>query len=186
MSEENARMIDTHTHVTVSKVDMIKQCVRAVAIVSINSFIAALVIGGAWLALGWMRFYGLETGVVAQALPLEHVDYHNAVLNLTASAIDSYNSFFQGNSRFGSGLGLMAGSCFSLLCFKRSPRSAQMLAVMLAGAIVAGRFCLTFTSSPAPFLVSIIVGAIGFLAISWFAREPLPALPLLDKPSAAL
>lgn len=153
------------------------ETVRAVALVLSLSILAALLLGGTWVVLGWMRFYGLETGVVAEALPLEITDYHNGFLNVTANAIDCYNRLFQGNSRFGSGLGLIAGSCFALLFLKRSPRQAQVIAVLIAGAIVAGRFCLTFTSAPGPFIASILVGAAVFFLISLLAREQLPALP---------
>jgi hypothetical protein len=166
---------------SISVRSLIIHSIRAIVLVTTTSAFAALVLGAVWLLLGWMRFYGLETGVVAQALPLVHIDYQNSLLNFSAFVIDCYNSFFQGNSRFGSGLGLIAGACFSLLFLRKSPPQARMLGASLAGAIVAGRFCLTFTSSPAPFVVSLVLGSFCFFAIALVAREPLPALPLIGR-----
>lgn len=159
---------------------------RAIALILGTSALAALVLGGMWMLLGWMRFYGLETGVVAQASPLEITDYQNNFLNATAYAIDCYNRFFQGNSRFGSGLGLIAGACFALLFLKRSPRPAQITGILLAGSIVAGRFILTFTSEPLPFLASLVIGALGFFALSLLAREPLSNLPSIGNSKISL
>ena len=159
--------------------NVIVETARAVSLVAGTSAVAALVLGGSWILLGWMRFYGLETGVVAQATPLEITNYHNDFLNATAYLIDCYNRFFQGNSRFGSGLGLIAGSSIALLFLRRSPQPAKNAAILLAGAIVAGRFCLTFTSAPLPFIVSLLIGAIVFFLISLIAKEPLAALPVI-------
>lgn len=159
--------------------NVIVETARAISLVVGTSALAALILGGTWILLGWMRFYGLETGVVAQATPLELTNYQNDFLNATAYLIDCYNRFFQGNSRFGSGLGLIAGSCIALLFLRRSPQPAKNAAVLLAGAIVAGRFCLTFTSAPLPFIVSLLIGASGFFLISRLAKEPLTALPLI-------
>ncbi|MDZ4836962.1 MAG: hypothetical protein SGJ27_24530 [Candidatus Melainabacteria bacterium] len=180
MNTENNNVNDESKQSTSAK-HVFFEVLRAVALVVSTSLIAALLIGGAWVVLGWMRFYGLETGVVAQATPLEITDYQNGFLNSTANAIDCYNLVFQGNSRFGSGLGLIAGACFGLLFLKRSPQPARLIGIAIAGAIVAGRFCLTFTSAPLPFLISMLIGVACFLAISVLAREPLPALPLIGK-----
>lgn len=152
--------------------------VRAIGTVVGTSAIAGLAIGGLWIVLGWMRFYGLEAGVVAQALPVESIDYHNALLNMTASLIDWYNGFFQGNSRFGSGIGLMAGASLSLLFLRKDllPKT-RLIAVFVAGAIFGGRLCLTFTSAPLPFLICAAVVALLFVAIASFSEEKLAVLP---------
>jgi len=153
------------------------ETVKSVSIVLAVSALGAVTIGSLWVLLGWMRFYGLETGVVAQAVPLDPVNYGNAFLNGTSQVIEWYNGTAQGNARFGSGMGLIAGSCLSLIALRRANLPARTCAVVLAGLITGGRLCLTFTSSPAPFLVCAALMGVLFGVAFFLTREPLPALP---------
>jgi hypothetical protein len=150
---------------------------RAVATVLASSLTGALVIGNLWLLIGWMRFYGLEPGVVASAVPLEPVQYNNFFLNETGRFIDSYNLAFQGNARFGSGIGAIAGAGLALLALTDEGLSTRATAAAIAGAITGGRFALTFTSSPVPFLVSTILGLTLFVLVQLLTHERLNTIP---------
>jgi hypothetical protein len=158
----------------------VTEATRAVAGILALSIVGAVTFGYLWMFLGYLRFYGLEPGVVARAIPLELIDYGNSFLNMIAAAIDRYNVSFQGNARFGSGIGMIAAACCSLLLFKNKPVQVKVVAAFLAGAIVGGRFCLTFTSSPAPFLVSALFVALVFAAVQKLAQQKLPPLPTID------
>lgn len=157
--------------------DTLLQGTLATSTVLIGSAFGALILGNLWVALGWMRFYGMEPGVVASAIPLDAVNYNNSFLNEVGKLIDSYNLYFQGNARFGSGIGLMAGGCLALLGLTRNALEVRTVAAAMAGALVAGRFCLTFTSAPTPFLISVAIGAIVLAAVQLATHETLPTLP---------
>lgn len=151
---------------------------RALAFVLAASAIGAFVIANLWLLIGWMRFYGLEPGVVASAVPLETVDYHNIFLNEVGKLIDSYNLTFQGNARFGSGIGAVAGAGLALVAVSQACLSVRVAAAALAGAIIGGRIALTFTSSPILFLVSASAGFTFFAFIQLLTHETLPTIPV--------
>ncbi len=151
---------------------------RALAFVLAASFAGAFVIGNLWLLIGWMRFYGVEPGVVASAVPLDIVDYHNIFLNEVGKLIDSYNLMFQGNARFGSGIGAVAGAGMALVTVSQARLSVRVAAAALAGAIIGGRIALTFTSSPTPFLLSASLGFTFFALIQLFTHEKLPTIPV--------
>lgn len=148
----------------------------SVSIVIISSLVGAIILGAVWVAIGWMRFHGVEPDVVASAIPLESVEYNNAFLNEVGKLIDYYNLCFQGNARFGSGIGLIAGAGLSILKMQRRSIVIKTVAASTAGALVGGRFCLTFTSSPVPVLVSAAFGAVTFALFQIATHETLPAL----------
>jgi len=151
---------------------------RAVAFVLAASAAGAFVIANLWLLIGWMRFYGLEPGVVASAVPLDIVDYHNVFLNEVGKLIDSYNLTFQGNARFGSGIGAIAGAGMALVAMSQDRLPVRVAAAAVAGAIIGGRLALTFTSSPIAFLLGTSLGFALFALIQLFIHENLPTIPV--------
>ncbi len=153
------------------------EVLSAVSIVAGLSITSATILGAAWMAVGWMRFYGIEVGVLPQALPVAPCDYNNELLSLIGRALDCYNCTFQGNSRFGSGLGVIAGASIALLLIPADNRAGRATGALVAGALVGGRISLTFTSDPAPFLFGSLATALVFLIVEYLTRQQLPALP---------
>ncbi len=155
----------------------ISQVVSSISIVLGLSLAGATILGAAWVAVGWMRFYGIEVGVLPLALPVEPHDYNNPFLALIGQSLDFYNCTFQGNSRFGSGLGLIAGASIALLLIPSGKRAGRIAGALVAGVLVGGRVSLTFTSDPAPFLASALLTALTFFVIEQATRQRLPPLP---------
>ncbi|MBX9671088.1 MAG: hypothetical protein K2X93_26095 [Candidatus Obscuribacterales bacterium] len=155
----------------------ISQVVSSISTVIGLSLAGATILGAAWVAVGWMRFYGIEVGVLPMALPVEPYDYNNPFLALIGRALDFYNCTFQGNSRFGSGLGLITGASIALLLIPAGKRAGRIAGALVAGVLVGGRVSLTFTSDPAPFLASALLTALLFFAIEQVTRQRLPLLP---------
>lgn len=182
--DRDANVSDADMNVSESEKSQPKslaEMARAVAMVMILAAVSAIFFGYVWVAVGWMRFYGLEPGVVASAVPLDTIDYKNGFLNAVAQLVDLYNISFQGNARFGSGIGVIAGACASLLLLQHCSRPTKIVSAAVAGAAVGGRFCLTFTSAPAPFLLMIALGAFSFALIQFFVEEKLPSLPAVGE-----
>lgn len=173
VSDENMNVPETGK----SQSADIAEMVRSVATVMVSGAVAAIFFGYVWVVVGWMRFYGLEPGVVALAVPLETIDYKYGFLNTVAQLIDLYNISFQGNARFGSGIGVIAGACASLLLLQKCTRPTKIVSAAVAGAAVGGRFCLSFTSAPTPFLLMVALGALSFALIQFCVEEKLPSLP---------
>ena len=152
-----------------------KSFVVATSTVAI-SLIAAFAMGWMWELIGLMRGFGAESGILIKNVYGLTPDYHNPILNFVASGIDLYNHSFPNNSRFGSGLGLIAGAFTSLNIFAHCNTRARVTGGIIAGWMIGGRLALTFTSLPIHFIVVSTLGAliVGYSCI--LRRKPMRAI----------
>jgi len=126
----------------------------------------AVAAGAVWGLVDWLRSYG--SGIAAfpyfdrSNIGLE---FHNryqpdTFFGIIEAAINWYNSTFRGGTRFGSGLGLMAGAFAVMGFYKERSIFIRALAGIVTGAEIGARFVLNLGSGVPLFLVGITIGAI--------------------------
>ncbi len=156
----------------------------AISVICLTAATSAILMGYIWTFVCWLRSYGMASGLVDPASAATSVrDYGNCILNAVAAQIHNYNLAFPGNSRFGSGLGIISGAMLGLGMMARRYRKSWQNQVLVrisagasAGALIGGRIALTFGSEPVPFMVGIVSGAVLMALVAVSVCEQLPPL----------
>lgn len=165
--------------------DSLLSTIKALLLVAGTTAGSAIVMAIAWGALDWMRHFPAPVPVLPDFFH-SRTRYEpppsGAVTPLEAlatSIINWYNLTFIGATRFGSGLGIIAGGIWSLTLVKGFPRVARVLAGLIGGALIGGRLALMLGSFPRTFLGSTICGAlIGALIMMLVSdQKHIPELP---------
>lgn len=151
----------------------------------------AVLMGALWGLVDWLRNYG--TG--ASALPyfdhllfqLETFKMHAAgtIIGCIKEGINFYNLTFCGATRFGSGIGFVAGAFIVMGMFKKERLALRITAGAIAGAMIGARSALMFGSGTLVFLVGMSAGFIAgatFMAVDGHLGKALP-LPVKRLPS---
>jgi hypothetical protein len=128
--------------------------------------VAAIAIGAVWGVVDWLRAYG--SGIspfpyfdhsVVQAEPFRR-QAAGTLLGGIEDLINWYNLNFRGATRFGSGIGLIAGAFIALGLFKGKSTILRLCAGVLAGSLIGARSVLMLGSGAPLFLVGLLTGAV--------------------------
>lgn len=141
-----------------------------------------------WGALDWMRCFPAPVPVLPDFLQTTSryvppaASAAGPLEGLAVAVMNWYNLTFIGATRFGSGLGGLAGAILALALVgsarARYPAVARVVAGLLGGAFIGGRLALMLGSFPRTFLWGTICGAVtGAAMLAASARESIPELP---------
>lgn len=155
--------------------------------------VAALLMGAVWGVVDWLQSYGtgLSPFPYFDHSPFRAEPFHqrtgDTLLRSLADIIDWYNLNFRGATRFGSGLGLIAGAFMAMNLFSDKGIVSRTVAGALAGASIGARSVLMLGSGAPLFLLGFILGSIaGALYMMLCAGPPkFEALPLEKLPDPA-
>jgi apolipoprotein N-acyltransferase len=133
--------------------------------------VLAFAMGAVWGIVDWLRNYG--TGIS----PFPYFDHPQFQIE---DIINWYNSTFRGATRFGSGLGFIAGAFIVIGLFKEQRLPVRLLVGVATGMMIGTRSVLMLGSGAPLFVVGMIaggiIGAIN-MAIGEAAGKALP-LPI--------
>lgn len=166
------------------------QILQAVALIIILATIGAILMGNVWDFIGWMRTFGIDgaamdkADLVRRALALETHEAQSVPLQIAEEIINWYSRTFVGHARFGSGLGIFAGTFIALSFLKERSAAVRIAAGTFAGAIIGARFCLLISSKLVPFLFLVTAGALLLAALSSIKSDRLPRLHAAARPAA--
>jgi hypothetical protein len=126
----------------------------------------AVIAGAVWGLVDWLRTYG--SGIApfpyfdcTQSGMEFHSRYQPGTFFGTIEiAINWYNTTFRGGTRFGSGLGFMAGAFVTMGFYKERDILVRTTAGVIIGAEIGARFVLNLGSGVPLFLVGVTIGAI--------------------------
>lgn len=158
------------------------QILQAVALIFLLATIGAILMGNVWDFIGWMRTFGIDgaamdkADLVRRALALETHEAQSVPFQIAEEIINWYSRTFVGHARFGSGLGIFAGTFIALSYLKERSAPVRIAAGTFAGALIGARFCLLISSKLVPFLFFVIAGAIVLAVLSTLKSESLPRL----------
>ncbi len=163
----------------------VKEACLAVLLVLALSGIAAVAFGFAWGLLDWMRNFGTDAalfpylGSTAGREQMFHLFSSGPLVHLEGM-IYWYNATFQGATRFGSGVGLIAGSIVALSLARKYGFLPRMVAAVVAGILLGGRMALMVTSEPDAVAWGMLAGvvAVSLLSCLLASSRRLPLLPL--------
>jgi hypothetical protein len=150
-----------------------------------------LIMAVVWGALDWMRYFPAPVPVLPDFLHTKSryvppaASASAPLESLAVAVMNWYNLTFIGATRFGSGLGMLAGAIWALAVVgstrARYPAAARAVAGLLGGAFIGGRLALMLGSFPRTLLWGTICGAlIGAAMLAAGARESIPELPEAD------
>lgn len=161
---------------------LILQILQAMALITILATIGAILMGNVWDFVGWMRTFGIDgatmdkADLVRRALALETHTASNLPFQFAEEIINWYSHTFVGHARFGSGLGIFAGTFIALSFLKERSAPVRISAGAFAGALIGARFCLLLSSKLPLFVLFVAAGAILFAVLSTIKNESLPRL----------
>ncbi len=159
--------------------------IKAVALVLAVSAVLAVVGAIVWGALEWMRNYPASVHVVPDFFHTR-TDYEPPPVTastpleaLAMNIMNWYNMTFLGATRFGSGLGTIAGAFWSLSMVRSYPRLARLLAGLVGGAVIGSRLAQILGPFPKTFILATICGAaLGALTMALTPdKDRIPPLP---------
>lgn len=184
MSRPSRNSLEKYLRTVVAMV----QSVTVVVAVTVGLAIAGAI---TWGVLEWMRNYPASVQVVPDFFHVR-TDYEPPPV-IASSALDEfalkimnwYNMTFLGATRFGSGLGAIAGGLWSLSMVRSFPKPARLAAGLVGGALIGSRLAQILGPFPKTFIASIICGGIAGATIMALmpAQDRIPPLPD-DEPAA--
>lgn len=169
----------------------IKEILLGPAIVLALAISAAVVMGAVWGVVDWLRNYGSglnpfpyfdRTAIQVQAF---RTYSEGTPAGLIEDLIMWYNSVFRSATRFGSGIGLIAGAFAAIGIAGGETKAGKMAAAVTAGILMGARSGLMLGSSVKIFLIGAGLGvALGLVygMVSSRSNETpeLPVTPLTE------
>lgn len=163
------------------------QILQAVALIIALATIGAILMGNVWEFIGWMRTFGIDGAVmdkadlVRRALALETHEARSVPFQIAEEIINWYSRTYVGHARFGSGLGIFAGTFIALSFLKERSAPVRITAGAFAGALIGARFCLLISSKLVPFFLFICMGAVIVSALMTVKHPRLPKLTDIEN-----
>lgn len=150
----------------------------------------AVAAGAIWGVLEWLRNYGAAINpfpyfdkTTVLSVPFR-VFSPDSLLGHVEDAINWYNTSFRGATRFGSGLGLIAGGFLSLNLARGKILACRVLTGAVCGLLIGARSALMLGSGAVFCLVGTVLGVV--LAVVYMiycgGKPTLPTLPLRTLP----
>ena len=137
-----------------------------------------------WCVVDWLRYYGTGIKLLPFFEPTTggeqpiHIYNPRTIFGAIENVLIQYNALARGASRFGTGLGLIAGAFLGLCLAPRRSAFARVVAGSICGALVGGRLLIMLSSSPRLLLLGAAVGAILVVLVTTIAaREKINPLP---------
>jgi|GEM_PF-1471848 hypothetical protein len=161
------------------------QALQAVALIVLLATIGAILMANVWDFIGWMRTFGIDGAVmdkadlVRRALALETHSAQGVPFQIAEEIINGYSRTFVGHARFGSGLGIFAGTFIALSYLKERSAPVRIAAGTFAGALIGARFCLLISSKLVPFFFFVFAGAVIVGALMSIRQSQLSRLRTL-------
>jgi hypothetical protein len=160
------------------------ETIRGAAIILVCALLSAVLMGLIWCVVDWLRYYGTGIKLFPFFEPTTggdqpiHIYAPGTVFSAIEDVLIQYNAIARGASRFGTGLGLIAGAFLGLCLAPRRSAVARIVTGAVCGALVGGRLLIMLSSSPKLLLLGAALGAVLVVAVtSIAARERIQPLP---------
>lgn len=157
-------------------------------LVIVVSIVAAVAGGAYWGVVDWLRNFGADVSfcpyfdqLQAQAVPV-HVYASGSFTGCIEDLINAYNLAFRGATRFGSGLGMIAGAFIAMGYAGGKNLPCRTVTGLVAGSIIGARSALMLGSGVPIFIVGLVAGAVLAALYMVVCEGParISKLPMLD------
>jgi hypothetical protein len=167
----------------------LKDCLVCGLTVLLVATAAAVLFGAVWGVVDWLRNFGSGLNpfpyfdkAQIQAQPYR-IHPAGSLLGSIDDLINWYNVVFRGATRFGSGLGLIAGAFMAMGCASSKAAVCRITTGLLAGGLIGSRSVLMLGSGAPLFLIGLVLGAVLTALYMWICAGPqkireLPFIPL--------
>lgn len=168
----------------------LKDCLICAISVILVASVAAVLMGAVWGVIDWLRNFGSglnpfpyfdKAQIQAQPYRIHPV---GTLLGTIDDLINWYNVVFRGATRFGSGIGWIAGAFAAMSPASGKPLACRLTTGLLAGALIGSRSVMMLGSGAPLFLIGLSLGAIlaALYMVNCAGPEKFQSLP--DEPLA--